>query len=280
MTRYIAAYDTEKAHDCLAACRQIRAVHEQFGFPGTFFIVGKRLEEEGADYRAVLGDVPEFEVASHTYSHKMLRDHPFCGPAPEQVIRSQEIREGKAWIEQTFQRECIGLRPGCGFTEGLRGDSWLTGVVADAGFHYVSSVLWGPDYTVPALLEPPYTYAAEGHPALWELPGHGWHENLLKAHNLTVQARRIVAWPSPFPEAVPLRPIKTPEEEFAVNRLFIDRAVELSLPYVSLIWHPWSLARFDPAMTMLKLTFAYVQELGLEATTYAAEWQRLTGKPV
>jgi peptidoglycan/xylan/chitin deacetylase (PgdA/CDA1 family) len=93
MTRYIAAYDTEKAHDCLAACRQIRAVHEQFAFPGTFFIVGKRLEEEGADYCAVLGDVPEFEIASHTYSHKMLRDHPFCGSAPEKVTRLQEIRE-------------------------------------------------------------------------------------------------------------------------------------------------------------------------------------------
>lgn len=278
MTRYIAAYDTEKPQDCLAACRQIRAVHEQFSVPGTFFIVGKRLEEEGADYRAVLGDVPEFEMASHTYSHKMLRDHPFCGPAPEQVTRLQEIREGKAWIEQTFQRACVGLRPGCGFTEGLRGDRWLAAAVADAGFRYVSSVLWGPDYTVPALLEPPYTYAEEGEPELWELPGHGWHENLLKAHNLTVQARRIVAWPSPFPEAVPLRPIKTPEEEFAVNRLFIDRAVELGLPYVSLIWHPWSLARFDPAMTMLKLTFAYVQELGLEATTYAAEWRRIAGQ--
>ena len=278
MTRYIAAYDTEKPQDCLAACRQIRAVHEQFSVPGTFFIVGKRLEEEGADYRAVLGDVPEFEMASHTYSHKMLRDHPFCGPAPEQVTRLQEIREGKAWIEQTFQRACVGLRPGCGFTEGLRGDRWLAAAVADTGFRYVSSVLWGPDYTVPALLEPPYTYAEEGHPELWELPGHGWHENLLKAHNLTVQARRIVAWPSPFPEAVPLRPITTPEEEFAVNRLFIDRAVERGLPYVSLIWHPWSLARFDPAMTMLKLTFAYVQELGLEATTYAAEWQRIAGQ--
>jgi len=274
MTRYIAAYDTEKAQDCLTACRQIRAVHEQFSFPGTFFIVGKRLEEEAADYRTVLGDVPEFEVASHTYSHKILRDHPFCGLTPDQPTRLAEIQLGKDRIEQTFGRPCVGMRPGCGFTDGLRGDPWLVRAVADAGFQYVSSVLWGPDFTVPALFEAPSTYAADGHPDLWELPGHGWHENLLKAHNLTVSARRIVAWPSPFPEGVPLRPITTPEEEFAVNRIFIDRAVALGLPYISLIWHPWSLARFDPAMTMLKLTFAYVQELGLEATTYAAEWQR------
>ncbi|MBX3015467.1 MAG: polysaccharide deacetylase family protein [Caldilineaceae bacterium] len=275
MTRYIAAYDTEKPQDCLTACQQIRAVHEQFSFPGTFFIVGKRLEDEGEGYRAVLGDVPEFEIASHTYSHKMLRDHPFCGPAPAQLTRDEELRLGKERIEQTFQRACVGLRPGCGFAEGLRGDTWLTAAVADTGFRYVSSVLWGPDYTVPALFETPYTYAEDGQPALWELPGHGWHENLLKAHNLTVTARRIVAWPSPFPAGVPLSPITTPEEEFAVNRLFIDQAVALGLPYISLIWHPWSLARFDPAMTMLKLTFAYVQELGLEATTYADEWQRL-----
>jgi hypothetical protein len=59
-----------------------------------------------------------------------------------------------------------------------------------------------------------------------------------------------------------------------MNKLFIDRAVALGLPYVSPIWHPWSLYRFDPAMRMLQLTFAYVRELGLEATTFEAEWQR------
>lgn len=275
MTRYIAAYDTEKPGDCLAACRRIREVHERFDFPGTFFIVGTRLEEESAEYKAVLGDLPLFEMASHTYSHRMLRNHPFCGPASAPAERLREIRAGKDLVEQTFDRACVGLRPGCGFAVGLRGDPWLVEAVADAGFGYVSSQLWGPDYTVPALLTEPFTYAEEGRPALWELPGHGWHENLLKAHNLTNRVQRILAWPSPFPEAVPLQPIRTPEDEFAINRLFIDRAVELDLPYVSLIWHPWSLARFDPEMKMLQLTFAYVRERGLEPTTYAAEWQRL-----
>jgi peptidoglycan/xylan/chitin deacetylase (PgdA/CDA1 family) len=275
MTRYIAAYDTEKAGDCLATCKKLRAVHEQFDFPGTFFIVGKRLEEEGAEYRAVLGDVSSFEIASHTYSHIILRDHPFCGNTPDNATRQRELVLGKERIEQTFQRPCPGLRPGCGFFNALRGDPWLVETVASAGFGYVSSLLWGPETTVPALLEKPFAYVDEGHTELWELPGHGWHENLLKAHNLTVNVRRIVAWPSPFPEAVPLRPIHTPEEEFAINKLFIDRAIELDLPYISLIWHPWSLGRFDPEMRMLKLTFAYVRERGLEPTTYEAEWRRV-----
>jgi len=274
MTRYIAAYDTEKANNCLSACRLIRQVHERFDFPATFFVVGKRLEEAGAEYRSVL-DGPLFEIASHTYSHKMLRDHPFCGPAPDRETRLEEVRKGKECIEETFARPCTGMRPGCGFSEALHGDAWLVEAVADH-FKYVSSLLWGPDTTVPALLERPFTYAEDGRPDLWELPGHGWHENLLKSHNLTTETRRIVAWPFPLPKGVPPRPIQTPEEEFEINRIFIDQACEMNLPYVSLIWHPWSLMQFDPDMHMLELTFAYVQNLGLQSTTYEAEWQRLS----
>ena len=280
MTRYIAAYDTEKAGDCLAACRQICQIHERLAFPATFFITGERLEQEGWQYLAVLGPAarahePLFEIASHTYSHRMLRDHPFCGPAAGPEARLEEIRRGKALIEQMFDRPCWGLRPGCGFVGGLRGDPALVDAVAEAGYGYVSSFLWGPDYTVPALLESSFCYADEGRPDLWELPGHGWHENLLKAHNLTDRPQRIVAWPSPFPEAVPLSPITTPEQEFEVNRIFVDRAIEIGLPYISLIWHPWSLYRFDPEFRMLELTFGYVRERGLEPTTYEAEWRRL-----
>ena len=275
MTRFIAAYDTELAGECLAACGPIRDVHATYDFPATFFIVGKRLEEEGRAYRSLLGDVPSFEIASHTYSHRMLRDHPFCGPAPGPAARLQELRLGKEWVEQTFDRPCVGLRPGCGFAEGLHGDAWLLRNVETTGFQYVSSLLWGPETTLPALLIGPATYAADGFPRLWELPGHGWHENLLKGHNLTDRMRRILAWPPQFPEAIPDGPVTTPEEEFAIHRIFVTRAVELGLPYVSLIWHPWSLKRFDPDMRMLQLLFAFVQESGLEATTYEREWRRV-----
>ncbi len=55
---------------------------------------------------------------------------------------------------------------------------------------------------------------------------------------------------------------------------FPNKAIELGLHYVSLIWHPWSLERFDPEMKMLKLLFAFVQEIGMEAATYEREWQR------
>jgi peptidoglycan/xylan/chitin deacetylase (PgdA/CDA1 family) len=274
MTRFIAAYDTEKPGDCLAACRAIAAVHERMGVAATFYIVGKRLEEEGREYRALLGDSPLFEIASHTYSHRMLRDHPFCGPAVDDAARWEEIARGKEAVEQAFGRPCVGLRPGCSFDVGLRGDATVVEMVARAGFGYVSSLLWGPLYTMPALLERPFRYADDGAPDLWELPGHGWHENLLKAHNLTTQRQRILAWPMPWPEATPPGPLSSPQEEARLNALIIDRAVAEGLPYVSPIWHPWSLLRADPAMHMIEATFRHARERGLEFTTFAEEAAR------
>lgn len=76
MTLFIPAYDTEHATECLPACRAIVEVHRRMDVPATFFIVGKLLEENGKAFREVLDD-PLFEISSHTYSHKMLRDHPF-----------------------------------------------------------------------------------------------------------------------------------------------------------------------------------------------------------
>ncbi len=274
MTLYIAAYDTEQPA-CLAACRRIVDVHRQHEMPATFFITGKALEASGPEYRALLDD-PLFEIASHTYSHKSLRDHPFCGPAVPLAEIAEELSLGKRWVEQVFERPCLGVRPGCGFEEGLRGAPEVLQAVDDAGFRYVSTVLWGRDYSLPAPLNQPFRYSEDGFPDLWELPGHGWQENLLKDNNRW-GPRRLSLWPPQMPEAIPSGFLQTPEEEFAVNRIFLDRAAAESLAFVSLIWHPWSLAEFDPDMEMLELTFRRVRALGLEAGTYADLLNALRG---
>jgi peptidoglycan/xylan/chitin deacetylase (PgdA/CDA1 family) len=266
MTLYIAAYDTELP-GCLAACRKIVAAHRRYDMPATFFITGETLEHNPAEYREILDD-PLFEVASHTYSHRMLRNHPLCGPAPAEPEVRREIVLGKEIVERVFKRPCLGLRPGCSFVEGLVGAPRVLQMVKEAGFRYVSSQAWGPDYSLPAPLNTPFTYAEDGFPELWELPCHGWHENLLKDNNRW-GPRRLVAFPPTMPEAIPSHFLEKPEEEFAINRVFIDRAVERGLPHVSLIWHPWSLDAFDPAMLMLDLTFQYVRDRGLAVGAYA-----------
>lgn len=110
MTHYIAAYDTESPA-CLAACRKIVAAHRRHNMRGTFFITGKTIEANPKEYRELLND-PLFEVASHTYSHKMLRDHAWCGPQASDEQKRIEIFQGKEWVEKVFERPCVGLRPG------------------------------------------------------------------------------------------------------------------------------------------------------------------------
>jgi len=266
MTLYVAAYDVESA-ECLAACKTIAAVHHRLGMPATFFITGKVLEAQAEEYGRLLRD-PLFEAASHTYSHGTLRDHPFCGPAVSASRARQEVFLGKEWVEHVFEQPCLGMRPGCGFEDGMKGAPDVLGPIAEAGYRYVSSMAWGLDYSLPAPLSQPFSYAADGFPHLWELPAHGWHENLLKDHN-GWGPRRLTLWPPQMPEAVPPGFITAPEEEFRVNRVFIERATAEDLAFVSLIWHPWSLARCDPRMRMLDLTFALVRDLGLPTGTYA-----------
>lgn len=272
MTRYVAAYDTELP-GCLAAVEKITAVHRRRRMPATFFVTGQTLLADAAAYRCLLDD-PLFEVASHTWSHRLLRDHPLCGAAVGPEAAGEEIVRGKAAVEDVFARPCVGLRPAVGFDNGLRGAPHLLALLADAGIRYVSSLAWGPDCSLPALLEEPFTYAADGFGNLWELPCHGWHENLLKDHNRW-GPRRLALWPPAMPEGVPAGFVKTPAEEFAVHRVFLDAAARRGLTHVSLIWHPWSLGKFDPQMRMLEMVFDHVEAIGLEPATFAGLWRHL-----
>jgi hypothetical protein len=273
-TQYIAAYDTESPA-CLAACRKIVEVHKRFEMPATFFILGKTLEANPSEYRELLDD-PLFEIATHTYSHQMLRDNDFCGSAVSLDERRKEIFKGKEAIEGVFERPCIGLRPGCGFDNALKGEPEVLELIREAGIQYVSTLLWGPDYSLPALLEEPFSYKDEGFPEIWELPGHGWHENLLKDHNRW-GPRRLTLWPSPFPQALPNEFCKTPKDEFEVNKVFLNKALQTNKSFVSLIWHPWSLKKFDSDMKMLELTFTHVKRSGLKPCTYAQLYEQVSG---
>ena len=272
MTAFVAAYDTEKPDACLSACRKIAAVHRRLGIPATFFVVGKLLESAGEAYQALLGQQELFEIASHTYSHGMLRDHPICGGAlPAQRIE-EEIRRGKELVEQTFESECLGVRPACSFDVGLKGAPDVLSLVRDAGLRYVSSQAWGPHFTLPAPLVQAYTYENDGFPEIWEFPCHGWHENVLKGHNATPD--RLLLWPPVYPDLQLEGYVSTPDQEFAVHRSFIDKAIGEGLEYVSLIWHPWSLERFDPDMAMLDMLFAYAKSKGMPFLRYADLWRK------
>ncbi len=268
MTLYIAAYDTESPA-CLAAVRKIVKKHEAHEMPATFFIVAQLLDKQKKEYVALLKNHPLFEIASHSYTHMLLRDTPEFGTSgpPEQFPR--EIVESKKRLEDVFACEVIGFRAPVSFVDGLKTAPEALRLVDEAGYKYVSSMAWGPSWSLPALLVPPFTYAEEGYPNLWELPPCGWHENLLKGNNKCGPVR-IGLFPPAMPETVPSRYVESPDEEFAVNnKPFIDKAVADHMPQVSLIWHPWSLDAFDPEMRMLDITYTYIREKNVRAGTFA-----------
>jgi peptidoglycan/xylan/chitin deacetylase (PgdA/CDA1 family) len=275
VTRYIAAYDVEQPA-CLTACRTIVEVHRRYAMPATFFVTGQVLEADGHAYHELFSD-SLFEVSSHTFSHKLLRDHPLCGPAaPLDEIR-EDLARGKAAVESLFDGPCVGLRTPVAFEQGLRGAPEVLALVREVGFRYVSSQAWGLDCSLPAPLNQPFAYAGDGFAELWGLPAHGWHENLLKDHNRW-GPRRLTLWPPAMPEATPPGFLQTPAEEFAVHRVFLDKALADRLTFVSLIWHPWSLGKFDPPMRMLEMVFDRVRESGLQPCTYAGLFEEMARK--
>lgn len=268
MTLYVAAYDTETP-ECLNAVRNIVAMHERHEMPATFFLVAGLLDEQRDEYVALLRDHPLFEIACHSYSHMLLCDTPEFGKAGPLEQFPHEIVESKARIEDVFGCQVTGFRPPVSSTDALTTTPEALRLLDAAGYRYVSSLAWGPQWSLPALLLKPFSYAEQGYPDLWELPPCGWHENLLKGNNGCGPVR-IGLFPPAMPETIPTRYVETPEEEFAYNnRPFIDKAMADAMPLVSFIWHPWSLGRFDMPMRMLDMTFRYVHEHRIEPMTFA-----------
>jgi len=169
MTLYIAAYDTESPA-CLEAVRRIVRMHEKHAMPATFFIVAQLLDANEAEYVALLKDNPLFEIASHSYTHMVLRDTPEFGKAGPVEQFPREIIESKRRLEDAFEREVIGFRAPVSFVDGMKSAPDALRLLAEAGYRYVSSLAWGPSWSLPALLVRPFTYAEEEYPNLWELP--------------------------------------------------------------------------------------------------------------
>jgi hypothetical protein len=161
-----------------------------------------------------------------------------------------------------------GFRAPVSFYRAFCGAPDLLDIIHKAGYAYSSSYGWGPHDSLPVLPGESFTYAEDGYPGVWEIPPCGWHENLLKGNNRW-EPRPLQLYPHPMPEAAVTDYVKTPEEEFSVHKLFLDRAAREGIGHVSLIWHPWSLHHFDPEMKMLELVFGYVRDRGFTVSTFA-----------
>ncbi len=270
MTRYIAAYDTESIDHEVKALTRLVALHRKHEVPATFFIVGKLLERDGREYRALLDD-PLFDVQTHTYSHQMLKDSRPHGPGVGLETMEIEVGEGKRWVEEVFERECIGLRPGCGFENGWAGTPERLAIIRRHGLQFVSADLRGPLDSIPNDMQQAYTYEADGYGDIWEIPGHGWHDNVLKSWT-----GHITFFPPVYDFALPPRTPRTVVELFAQEGRWLEHAAELGLEYVSLVQHPSSIMRFDEDFAPIELLLVRAKQLGLQFTTFLDYYRELS----
>jgi peptidoglycan/xylan/chitin deacetylase (PgdA/CDA1 family) len=268
---YLASYDLEDVKRCAAGAKAVAEVHKRRNLPATFFIVGRCLQEHGRELRGILDD-PLFDIQSHTFSHALLKDSGVHGAGAALDHASAEISKSLGVIRDVFGRECVGMRTPCGFSGGLRGKGGLLRHIRSEGLRYVSSDARGPGDSLPSPLKLPYTYAEDGFPDIREIPIHGWHDNVLKGYFPNVA---IVVYPPLEPWHLPSRPPETPEEDAAQHLLWVDKAAERDLPFISLAFHPWSLIRFDPRVRELDLIFDGLAERDIEVVTATQAYQNL-----
>lgn len=276
MTSYVFHYDLELPGLCLEAAPRLVELHRRHEIPATFFILGTTLERRGAELRRVFGEDPLLDVQSHTYSHRMLKDNRMHGPGLDLGELRREIRLGMDLVEQVFERPCAGVRSGCGFFNGLQSEGDRLRVIRDCGADYLSSDLRGPDDSIPGGLAQAYWYDREGVPELLELPGHGWHDNVLKGFDTDLPR---LAWPPVLRWGIPNRAPRTPEEEFDVQRAWIDRAAELRLDFVSPVYHPHSILQMSTDCRVVDLLMRYVRQADIETTTYSALYEQYSADP-
>ncbi len=274
MSVLLLAYDTE-SNACLESVKKIVKVHEKHEYPATFFIVSGLLNEQGDEYKAILKDHPLFEIASHSMTHMLLRHHRWCGgPGPEEKFHD-EIVGSKEQLENHFECKVTGFRSPCGWPEGLSGADNLLNLIREAGYEYTSTASWGKDTTVPAPINDVFTYEEDGYPEILEIPCHGWHENLAKGNTKINRLKDLQPDPHPIPELKLTKPLETPEEEIALNRALMEVGLNIKAPYVTPIWHPWSLNRFDPEMKMVDGVIRTANELEFSTSTFAEYAEKL-----
>ncbi|NCO43102.1 MAG: hypothetical protein COZ06_13925 [Armatimonadetes bacterium CG_4_10_14_3_um_filter_66_18] len=279
MTNYVFHYDLENPDRCVKAAPILADLHRQRGIPATFFLLGSVLEQKAAELKGIFGDDPLFDLQSHTWTHRRLRDNVMHGAGVGLDDLREEIRVGRQLVEDTFQRPCAGVRSGCGFFRGFQGEPERLGIIWEEGTRFFSSDLRGPVDSIPSGLQQAYWYDKEGFPELLELPGHGWHDNVLKDPAGHGQHWLCRAWPPVVPWGIPNRPTRTPEEEIVVQRVWLDRAVAQNLDYVSLVYHPHSILSLSPDCRIMKLLMDHVEESGLPTTTYHGLYERYSAAP-
>ncbi|GAH02081.1 unnamed protein product, partial [marine sediment metagenome] len=162
----------ESIRESLSAVSLITTILDEYQARATFFILGRLLGCAGDEYQKLLGGRENFDIESHTYSHKSLK--PPGGLSLAEL--DDEVKQTKELIEKFFDVEAIGVRGPGGLYKGLQGYPDRLKILWDNGVRFLGSDGVGPPEAImPAPFTQSYWYKKEGFPKLLELPVTGWH---------------------------------------------------------------------------------------------------------
>jgi len=235
----------ERIKESLSAVSLITTILNEHQAPATFFILGRLLHCAGDEYQKLLAQQKNFDIESHTYSHRPLK--PPGGLSLAEL--DDEVRQTKKLIEKFFGIEAIGVRGPGGLYKGLQGHPDRLKILWDNGIRFLSSDGVGPPEAImPAPFTQSYWYKKEGFPNLLELPITGWHCTYLLRTIGGSQYWNKVG----FPTGEVLRELpKTVDEQISVRQKEFQYAIDNDLVYSPAL-HPWSIYRFDKKLRCLR----------------------------
>ena len=266
-------YDIERPYGKIAETEEGRQLRRRFLYfdrflnqtldklvvPRTFFIIGHYLDRCLDDFsREQLGAIYDssnqlIEIQQHTYSHSFLVK-PIKGedkPIVSAHEFAQDLEAANAAIGRILGVRPIGLSMPYGYEGDLSDVPEFLKILSMFNFRYVISDTRC-ENKKSNLERQPHSYKIAGFPEIVEIPSHG--EDVLFCRE---KALRFLGREPDAKEKI----LQHYQDLFgAATRL----AEKKSLLYISLCFHPWAMAEYDPELKIHKRIIAMARKCEMQ----------------
>ena len=228
-------------------------IHEEYGVPCTFFVLGKALLYHLDEFKRVKEKYSYLiDFQQHTFSHILFktlvieyRNYKLIKGAHPKEIET-EVRITSELLKALLGVKCIGLTTPWGYHRGLLDRPDLLEILWRNGIRFTRS--WGRDErdSLPLSLDvQPFWYdeLVSGYPPILECPIQGWHDNALKER------------------------LKSREEYLDYVKKTIDYTAEKNLVWCY-VQHDHSSFWNDPEMKIVEEMIEYALDKGVQIMSY------------
>lgn len=240
-------------------------IHKQLHAPCTFFVCGKTLENNIADFQRVRDRYPLIDFQQHTYSHVLLKTvvmerenniELYRGGTLEQI--REEVEKTSNLLKKHLNVDCIGLTGPYGYYRGLSDRPDILEILYELGIRFTRTYARNEkDYQPVAFEIQPFWYKPQGFADMLEFPVQGWQD---------VYLRGRYGWANL-------------EDYLEHIKRDIDYIAQHDLTWCY-VQHDHSSIREDPQMTMTRAIIEYALEKGVRLLSYKDYYEKIHPKAV